>query len=41
VLKRYTDNGMLVVVKDLARLIPGFRADPRLADLLRRIGLPE
>jgi serine/threonine protein kinase len=35
-------EGTLIFVKRVAAdLIPGLRADPRLADLLRRIGLPE
>ncbi|MFL6276417.1 MAG: protein kinase domain-containing protein [Blastocatellia bacterium] len=34
-------EGVLVCLKHLASLIPGFSDDPRLADLLRRIGLPQ
>lgn len=34
-------EGSLVYLKQWAALIPGLSADPRLADLLRRIGLPE
>ena len=34
-------EAMLVYLKCTAPLLPGFKDDPRLADLLRRIGLPE
>ena len=34
-------EAMLVYLKHTAALIPGLSADPRLTDLLRRIGLPE
>jgi TolB-like protein/Tfp pilus assembly protein PilF len=34
-------EGVLVCLKHLASLIPGFSDDPRLADLLRRIGMPQ
>jgi tetratricopeptide (TPR) repeat protein len=33
--------GILIYLKYIAAMMPGFRDDPRLADLLRRIGLPE
>ncbi|HLF83057.1 MAG TPA: hypothetical protein VI837_02660, partial [Blastocatellia bacterium] len=33
-------DGILVLLKHIARFIPGLRGDPRLEDLLRRIGLP-
>ncbi|MGH9799926.1 MAG: hypothetical protein ACRD82_06130, partial [Blastocatellia bacterium] len=34
-------EGILVFLKSPAAVVPGLSADPRLADLLRRIGLPE
>ncbi|MGE0130691.1 MAG: protein kinase [Blastocatellales bacterium] len=34
-------EGILVFLKQVALRIPGLNADPRLADLMRRIGLPE
>lgn len=33
--------GILVWFKYIAAMMPGFKDEPRLADLLRRIGLPE
>lgn len=33
--------GFLIYFKYIAAMMPGFKDDPRLADLLRRIGLPE
>lgn len=33
--------GILIYFKYIAAMMPGFRDDPRLADLLRRIGLPD
>ena len=33
--------GILIYFKYIAAMMPGFKDDPRLADLLRRIGLPE
>ncbi len=33
--------GILIYFKYIAKMMPGFRDEPRLADLLRRIGLPE
>jgi hypothetical protein len=34
-------EGNLIYLKHLALLIPGLGDDPRVAGLLRRIGLPE
>jgi hypothetical protein len=35
------EGTLLFLKQSAALLIPGLRADPRLADLLRRIGMPE
>jgi hypothetical protein len=34
-------NGMMVFLSHLARMVPGLNRDPRLRDLVRRVGLPE